>query len=51
MFNLEHATISVDNLEDTISFYKKFGFEEKAIRPGYYNGIDGILMERKRTLN
>ena len=25
------------------------GFIKKAIRKGYYNGIDGILMERKKT--
>ena len=30
-----------------IHVYKKFGFKEKAIRKGYYQGIDGILMERK----
>lgn len=30
-----------------ISLYEKNGFERKAIRKGYYNGIDGILMERK----
>lgn len=29
-----------------IHLYKKYGFEEKAIRKGYYNGVDGILMER-----
>lgn len=33
-----------------IKLYKKYGFIEKAIRKGYYNGIDGILMERKKTL-
>ena len=27
--------------------YEKNGFEKKAIRKGYYSGIDGILMERK----
>ncbi len=31
-----------------IKLYKKFHFEEKAIRKGYYNGIDGLLMERKK---
>ena len=31
-----------------IKLYKKFNFEEVAIRHGYYNGIDGILMERKK---
>lgn len=32
-----------------IMLYKKFGFKEKALRKGYYNGIDGILMERKHS--
>jgi len=31
-----------------INLYKKFEFKEVAIRRGYYNGIDGILMERKK---
>ncbi len=30
-----------------ISLYRKFGFKEVAKRKGYYNGIDGILMEKK----
>ena len=30
-----------------IYLYKKIGFIEKSIRKGYYNGIDGILMERE----
>lgn len=38
--------VNKDN-EVAIHLYKKFGFEEKAIRKGYYQGIDGILMERK----
>ena len=29
-----------------IYLYKKYGFIEKAIRKNYYDGIDGILMER-----
>ena len=29
-----------------IKLYKKYKFREVAIRKGYYNGIDGILMER-----
>ena len=28
-----------------IALYKKYGFKEVAIRRGYYNGVDGILME------
>ena len=31
-----------------LNLYKKFNFNEVAIRRGYYNGIDGILMERKK---
>lgn len=31
-----------------IELYKKFDFEEKAIRKGYYQGIDGILMVRQK---
>lgn len=38
--------VKKDN-EIAIHLYKKFGFEAKAIRKGYYQGIDGILMERK----
>lgn len=30
-----------------IHLYEKNGFEKKAIRKSYYEGIDGILMERK----
>jgi ribosomal-protein-alanine N-acetyltransferase len=30
-----------------IKLYKKYGFEEVAIRQGYYNGVDGILMEKR----
>lgn len=29
-----------------IRLYEKNGFKKVAIRKGYYNGIDGILMER-----
>ena len=28
MFSFNHVTISVDNLDKTLEFYKKFGFEE-----------------------
>lgn len=39
--------VKINNIP-AINLYKKFGFEEKAIRKGYYQGIDGILMEKKR---
>ncbi len=38
--------VKIDNIP-ALKLYKKFGFEKKALRKGYYNGIDGILMERK----
>ncbi len=53
MISLVDKNITLEVREDNIpaiKLYKKFGFEEKAIRKGYYNGIDGILMERKKTL-
>lgn len=31
-----------------LKLYKKFGFEEKAIRRNYYHGIDGILMIKNK---
>jgi len=37
-----------ENNIPAIKVYEKNGFEKKAIRKGYYRGIDGILMERKR---
>ena len=46
----ENKDITLEvNIKNSIAIklYKNFGFEEKAIRKGYYNGIDGILMERK----
>ena len=38
--------VSVDN-QIAINLYKKYGFEQVAIREQYYNGTDGILMIRK----
>ena len=40
--------VKQDNIA-AINLYKQQGFVEKAIRKGYYQGIDGILMERKNT--
>lgn len=39
--------VKKDNIP-AINLYKKFGFQEKAIRQGYYQGVDGILMEREK---
>lgn len=38
--------VRIDNLAAR-KLYKKFNFQEKAMRSGYYRGKDGILMERK----
>jgi ribosomal-protein-alanine N-acetyltransferase len=47
--NIENITLEVrkDNIP-ALKLYKEFNFKEVAIRKGYYNGIDGILMERKK---
>ena len=37
--------VKEDN-EPAIKLYKKHGFEQTATREGYYNGVDGLLMER-----
>ncbi len=44
----ENITLEVkeDNTK-AISLYEKYGFKKKAIRKGYYQGIDGILMEKE----
>lgn len=33
--------------EAAINLYKKFGFEIKGIRKGYYNGVDAITMVKE----
>lgn len=50
LINLVQKDITLEVKEDNtpaIHVYEKNGFIKKAIRKGYYNGIDGILMERK----
>lgn len=39
--------VKKDNLP-AIHLYKSVGFVEKAIRKGYYQGIDAILMEKEK---
>ena len=44
----ENITLEVNqNNASALKLYKKYGFIEVAKRKGYYNGIDGILMEKK----
>lgn len=38
--------VNVKNIA-AIKVYRECGFVKNSIRKGYYNGIDGILMERK----
>lgn len=50
LINTIKKDITLEVKEDNIPaihIYEKNGFLKKAIRKGYYNGIDGILMERK----
>lgn len=44
----ENITLEVrcDNIP-AIELYRKYDFKKKAIRRGYYDGIDGILMEKE----
>ena len=46
--NMENITLEV-NINNNIArrLYEKYGFKAVAKRQNYYNGIDGILMERK----
>lgn len=44
---VDNITLEVRCDNKAINLYKKYGFKETAIRKNYYNGIDGILMERK----
>ncbi len=51
MIKLLKKNITLEVKEDNysaIKLYEKNKFEKKAIRKGYYNGIDGILYERKK---
>ena len=51
MINTVDKSITLEVREDNIpaiKLYEKNGFIKKAKRKGYYNGIDGFLMERKQ---
>ena len=38
--------VSTEN-QKAINLYEKFEFKKKAMREKYYQGIDGILMEKE----
>lgn len=46
--NIQNITLEV-NVENkkAIALYEKYGFKKVAIRKNYYQGIDGILMEKE----
>ena len=53
MIELVEKNITLEVRKDNIpaiNLYKKFNFQEKAIRKGYYQGTDGILMERETDI-
>ncbi len=43
MFNFNHVTISVDNLENTLEFYNKFGF--KIYKEYHDESVDIIMLK------
>lgn len=51
LIDIVDKDITLEVKEDNypaIKLYEKFNFKKKALRKGYYNGLDGILMERKK---
>ncbi|HPE14680.1 MAG TPA: GNAT family N-acetyltransferase [Bacilli bacterium] len=45
--NKTNITLEVNSINKiAIHLYEKFGFKKVAVREKYYNGIDGILMEK-----
>lgn len=47
MFNFNHVTISADNLENTLEFYKKFGFK---IYKEYHDKNVNIIMLKLKNM-
>lgn len=50
LIDKEKKDITLEVKQDNysaIKVYEAKGFVQKAVRKGYYNGIDGLLMERK----
>ncbi len=48
MFSFNHVTISVDNLEKTLDFYKKFGFED--YKEYHDQSVDIIMLKLKNMI-
>ncbi len=46
--NIDNITLEVNiNNENALKLYNKYDFKVVAVRPRYYDGTDGYLMERK----
>lgn len=46
--NIDNITLEVNiNNINAIKLYEKYNFEKVTVRKGYYDGVDGYLMERK----
>ena len=46
--NIDNITLEVNiNNINALKLYEKYDFKKVAIRPKYYDGVDGFLMERK----
>ena len=46
--NVKNITLEVNTTnKKAIHLYQKFGFKNVAVRKAYYDGIDGILMEKE----
>lgn len=48
MFNFNHVTISVDNLEDTLNFYKLFGFEK--YKEYHDDSVDIVMLKLENMI-
>lgn len=48
MFNFNHVTISVDNLENTLEFYNKFGF--KIYKEYHDESVDIIMLKLENMI-
>lgn len=48
MFNFNHVTISVENLDETLEFYKKFGFVE--YKEYHDDNVDIVMIQLEKMI-